>query len=117
MVLLVLENSLKFLFRGILVQPYIPFHIAPEYVAHFYGIIFTLVCNVLFYAWRHAQHCVGRFDQVYYYDGWLHCHCCNCNDNICMAIAAILNVPEGWGNPFFGWHLNLDWTKYYTRCQ
>jgi Na+/proline symporter len=21
-------------------------------------------------------------------------------------------VPEGWGNMFFGWHLNLDWTGY-----
>jgi Na+/proline symporter len=39
----------------------------------------------------------------------------------CVAIAIIammhlhhsgtsLNVPGGWGNPFFGWHLNLDWT-------
>ncbi len=25
-----------------IIQPYIPLHIAPEYVAHFYGIIFTL---------------------------------------------------------------------------
>ena len=21
-----------------------------------------------------------------------------------------LNVPHGWSNPFFGWHLNLDWS-------
>ena len=21
-----------------------------------------------------------------------------------------LNVPQGWINPFFGWHLNLDWS-------
>ena len=21
-------------------------------------------------------------------------------------------MPEGWGNPFFGWHLNMDWSKY-----
>ena len=37
----------------------------------------------------------------------------------CLAIAVIamihlqgnsLNVPDGWSNPFFGWHLNMDWT-------
>jgi hypothetical protein len=29
-----------------------------------------------------------------------------------MAMAlATLNVLEGWGNPFFGWHLNMDWSK------
>ena len=22
-----------------------------------------------------------------------------------------LNVPHGWFNPFFGWHLNLDWSN------
>ena len=37
----------------------------------------------------------------------------------CIAIAIIafthlqghtLNVPKGWSNPFFGWHLNLNWS-------
>jgi Na+/proline symporter len=23
----------------------------------------------------------------------------------------VLNVPQGWFNPFFGWHLNLDWSN------
>ena len=26
----------------------------------------------------------------------------------------VLNVPDGWMNPFFGWELNLDWTGDYS---
>ena len=95
-----------------LVQPYIPFHIAPEYVAHFYGIIFTLFA--VFYSVLGGMHSIVLGDLIKYIIMTVGC--------IAVAVIAIqhlhgnveaaLNVPNGWGNPFFGWHLNLDWTKY-----
>ena len=64
MVLLVLESSLKFLFPGNLVQPYIPFDIAPEYVAHFYGIVFTLFA--MFYSILGGMHSIVLGDLIKY---------------------------------------------------
>jgi SSS family solute:Na+ symporter len=94
-----------------MVQPYIPFHIAPEYVAHFYGIIFTLFA--VFYSVLGGMHSIVLGDLIKYIIMTAGC--------IAVAIIAIqhlhgdtskLYVPDGWGNPFFGWHLNMDWTKY-----
>src|SRR6478752_102410 len=47
-----------------LVQPYIPFHIAPEYVAHFYGIIFT--CFAVFYSVLGGMHSIVLGDLIKY---------------------------------------------------
>ncbi|MEO8766674.1 MAG: sodium:solute symporter family protein [Ginsengibacter sp.] len=90
-----------------LVQPYIPFHIAPQYVAHFYGIIFTLFA--MFYSILGGMRSIVLGDLIKYIIMTVGC--------IAIAIIAAthlnghpLNVPEGWDNPFFGWHLNLDWS-------
>ncbi len=94
-----------------LVQPYIPFEIAPAYVAHFYGIVFTLFA--VFYSVLGGMHSIVLGDLIKYAIMTIGC----------FAIAAIamlhlhtnnnpLNVPEGWTNPFFGWHLDLDWSGY-----
>ena len=94
-----------------IVQPHIPFHIAPQYVAHFYGIIFTLFA--VFYSVLGGMHSIVLGDMIKYIIMTVGC--------IAVAVIAIhhlrennynLNVPHGWGNPFFGWHLNLDWSKY-----
>lgn len=94
-----------------IVQPYIPFHVAPEYVAHFYGIIFTLFA--VFYSVLGGMHSIVLGDLIKYIIMTVGC--------IAVAMIAMqhlqgdtskLNVPAGWENPFFGWHLNLDWSKY-----
>jgi len=95
-----------------MVQPYVPFHIAPEYVAHFYGIVFTAFA--MFYSVLGGMHSIVLGDLIKYIIMTVGC--------IAVAVIAIqhlhgngeaaLNVPEGWGNPFFGWHLNMDWSKY-----
>ncbi|MEO8416078.1 MAG: sodium:solute symporter family protein [Ginsengibacter sp.] len=89
-----------------LVQPYIPFHVAPQYVAHFYGIIFTLFA--MFYSILGGMRSIVLGDLIKYIIMTVGC--------IAIAIIAVmhlnghsLNVPPGWSNPFFGWHLNLDW--------
>jgi Na+/proline symporter len=90
-----------------LVKDYIPFDIAPQYVAHFYGIVFTLFA--MFYSILGGMHSIVIGDLIKYAIMTIGC----------FAIAAIamihlrghsLNVPAGWGDPFFGWKLNLDWT-------
>ena len=90
-----------------LVQPYIPFHVAPQYVAHFYGIVFTLFA--MFYSILGGMRSIVLGDLIKYIIMTIGC--------IAIAIIAIihlnghsLNVPKGWSNPFFGWHLNLDWS-------
>ncbi|MFL5772856.1 MAG: sodium:solute symporter family protein [Flavisolibacter sp.] len=92
-----------------LVQGYIPFVIAPQYVAHFYGIVFTLIA--VFYSVLGGMHSIVLGDLIKY-----------CVMTVgCISIAVIammhlhgsagsLHIPEGWTNPFFGWHLNLDWS-------
>ena len=84
---------------------------APQYVAHFYGIIFTLFA--VFYSVLGGMHSIVLGDMIKYIIMTVGC--------IAVAVIAIhhlrennykLNVPHGWGNPFFGWHLNLDWSKF-----
>jgi len=89
-----------------LVQPYISFHVAPRYVAHFYGIIFTLFA--MFYSILGGMRSIVLGDLIKYIIMTVGC--------IAIAVIAVthlngkpLNVPRGWTNPFFGWHLNLDW--------
>ena len=90
-----------------LVQPHIPIHVAPQYVAHFYGIIFTLFA--MFYSILGGMRSIVLGDLIKYIIMTVGC--------IAIAVIAVthlnghsLNVPRGWNNPFFGWHLNLDWS-------
>jgi len=89
------------------VQGYVPFDIAPQYVPHFYGIVFTLFA--VFYSVLGGMHSIVLGDLIKYIIMTIGC----------LAIAVIamihlngtsLNVPPGWTNPFFGWHLNLNWS-------
>jgi SSS family solute:Na+ symporter len=89
------------------VSPYIPFDVAPQYVAHVYGIIFTLFA--MFYAILGGMSSIVWADVIQY---------------TIMTISAIvigviamnaltdnpLVVPEGWMNPFFGARLEMDWS-------
>ena len=90
-----------------LVQPYIPFTVAPEYVAHFYGIVFTLFA--MFYSILGGMHSIVLGDLVKYVIMTVGC--------IAIGVIAMihlkgqkLNVPTGWENPFFGWNLDLNWS-------
>ena len=90
-----------------LVQPYVPFDIAPGYVAHFYGIVFTLFA--MFYSILGGMHSIVLGDLIKYAIMTVGC--------IAIAVIAMihlngtrLNVPEGWSDPFFGWNLNMNWS-------
>ncbi|HYE54292.1 MAG TPA: sodium:solute symporter family protein, partial [Chitinophagaceae bacterium] len=90
-----------------MVRDYIPFYIAPEYAAHFYGIVFTLFA--MFYSILGGMHSIVLGDLIKYSIMTIGC--------IAIAVIAMqhldgrtLNVPEGWGDPFFGWELGLNWS-------
>lgn len=89
------------------IKDYVPFHVAPQYVAHFYGIVFTLFA--MFYSILGGMHSIVLGDLIKYAIMTIGC--------FAIAIIAMvhlngstLNVPKGWSDPFFGWNLNLDWT-------
>ena len=88
------------------VQPYVPFHIGANYVAHFYGIVFTLFA--MFYSILGGMNSIVIGDLIKYLIMTVGC--------IAIGIIAMnhlhgqkLNVPQGWTSPFFGIDLNLDW--------
>ncbi len=90
-----------------LVQPYLPFTILPEFVPHFYGIIFTLFAA--FYSVLGGMHSIVIGDLVKYTVMTIAC--------ISVAVIAMINlhgqplkVPDGWNSPFFGKTLDLDWS-------
>jgi solute:Na+ symporter, SSS family len=89
------------------VQPYFPFHVAPEFVPHVYGIVFTLFAT--FYSVIGGMHSIVIGDLIKYIILSVAC--------IAVGIIAVtrvhghlLQVPAGWHNPFFGKQLGLDWS-------
>jgi Na+/proline symporter len=93
------------------VAPYLPFDLQAEYVPHFYGIVFTLFA--MFYSIIGGLHSIVLGDFIKYMIMTVAC--------IAIAVIAMielhskgtstLSVPEGWLDPFFGAHLNLDWSQ------
>jgi solute:Na+ symporter, SSS family len=90
-----------------MVEGYVPFDIAPQYVPHFYGIVFTLFA--VFYSVLGGMHSIVLGDLIKYIIMTIGC--------VAIAVIAMihlngssLNVPPGWTNPFFGWHLNINWS-------
>jgi SSS family solute:Na+ symporter len=89
-------------------QPYLPFTVAPTFVPHFYGIIFTLFA--VFYAIMGGMTSIVWADVVQYLLMTV--------GSISIAVIAMkelsgssLNVPDEWSNLFFGWNLDLDWSN------
>lgn len=90
------------------VKAYVPFTVAPQYVAHFYGIVFTLFAT--FYSILGGMHSIVLGDLIKYLIMTV----------ACVAIGVIaaqhlrhqaLTVPDDWLNPFFSWKLDLDWSR------
>jgi len=90
----------------------VPFNVPIKYVPQFYGIIFTLFA--MFYSILGGMHGIVLGDVIKYLIMTAAC--------IWISIIAIiklqghnLNVPHGWYSPFFGLHLNLNWTGIITE--
>jgi solute:Na+ symporter, SSS family len=94
------------------VKAYVPFDVPLKYVPQFYGIIFTLFA--MFYSILGGMHGIVLGDVIKYIVMTAAC--------IWISIIAVmklqghsLNVPNGWYSPFFGLHLNLNWTGIITE--
>jgi solute:Na+ symporter, SSS family len=90
-----------------LVQPYVPFTVSPEFVPHFYGMLFTFFA--VFYSVLGGMASIVWADVLQY--------AIMTAASIVVAVMAMnnlettpLNVPEAWHTPFFGATLDLDWT-------
>lgn len=90
------------------VKGYVPFAVSPEFVPHFYGIVFTLFA--MFYSILGGMHSIVLGDFIKYAIMTVAC--------ISVAVIAMINlqkqgttVPAGWENPFFNWRLDLDWSN------
>ncbi|MEP7267623.1 MAG: sodium:solute symporter family protein [Saprospiraceae bacterium] len=90
------------------VSAYVPFHVSPEYVPHFYGICFTLFA--IFYSLIGGMLSIVWADVIQY--------SLMAISGVIIGIIAMmamakhnLVVPESWTNPFFGGKLNLDWSN------
>ena len=90
------------------VQPYIPFTVSPQFVPHFYGIVFTLFAT--FYSVLGGMHSIVIGDLIKY----------SVMTVACISIGIIaairmhghsLHVPDGWLTPFFGKTVGLNWSK------
>jgi Na+/proline symporter len=89
------------------VKAYVPFSVAPQYVPHIYGIVFTLFA--MFYSILGGMHSIVLGDMIKY----------SIMTVACIWIGFIaankltghnLNVPNGWYSPFFGKNLGMSWT-------
>lgn len=96
------------------IAPYLPFELAPQFTAHFYGLIFTGF--VAFYTLIGGMHSVVWSDLLMYSLLTL--------ASICVALIAALAlqgqnlpVPAGWYTPFFNWNLGLDWSFFNPAVQ
>lgn len=92
------------------VARFVPFTVAPQYVPHFYGVIFTAITTLyvilggmLSIVWADVLQFLIMFVAA-----------------IVIGVIAMMRVdaatleamvPAGWLSPFFGWNLNLDWSQ------
>ncbi len=95
-----------------IVQPYLGITIAPEFVPHFYGIIFTMVA--VGYTILGGMRSIVLADVLQFTIMTI--------SAVVVAVIAMtalahtpLVVPDGWMSPWFGWELDLDWTGIITE--
>ena len=89
-----------------IISNYVPFIISPEYVPHFYGIIFTLFA--VFYSLLGGMSGIVWADVLQFAIMTVSAFVIGYLGFIAIG-ENTLNVPDGWMSPFFGWELNIDW--------
>ncbi|MGM0473981.1 MAG: sodium:solute symporter family protein [Bacteroidota bacterium] len=90
-----------------IISPYVPFHVPPQYVAHVYGIVFTLFA--MFYAILGGMTSIVWADVVQYTIMTISAVVIGIIAMNALAVNQLI-VPDGWMNPFFGARLDLDWS-------
>ncbi len=90
------------------VGAYMPFDVAPRWVPHFYGIVFTLFA--VFYSILGGMKGIVIGDVVMYAIMTVAAFCVG---GIAMyhLHGQTLPVPAAWHDLSFGWNLNMDWSS------
>ncbi len=90
------------------VSTFVPFSVPEQYVPHLYGIFFTSIAT--FYVLLGGMYSIVWADVLQFSIMTV--------SAVTIATIAMMHVqpevlaaatPEGWANPFFGWHLDVDW--------
>ncbi len=89
------------------ISPHLPFSVAPAYVPHVYGIVFTLFA--MFYAILGGMTSIVWADVIQYTIMTVSAVVIGVIAMNALAVHPLV-VPEGWMNPFFGARLDLDWS-------
>ena len=94
------------------VSRYVPFHVAPKFVPHLYGIAFTLFA--VFYSVLGGMVSIVWADLLQYIIMTV--------SSLVIGIIAInalaaqpMIVPDGWFSPFFGHVLDIDWSAIHAE--
>jgi Na+/proline symporter len=94
------------------VQPLLGINVAPEFVPHLYGIVFTLAA--VLYTILGGMRSIVLADVLQFTIMTV--------SAVVVAVIAMtalahtpLVVPDGWMSPWFGWELDLDWTGIITE--
>jgi SSS family solute:Na+ symporter len=83
--------------------------IAPEYIPHVYGIVFTLFATL--YAVLGGMMSIVWTDLLQYTIMTISSIIIGVIAMKALATTGYLNVPEGWYSIWFGWKLDLDWSN------
>ncbi len=86
----------------------IPFDVSPEYIPHIYGVTFTLFA--MFYAIIGGMRSIVWADLIQYIIMTVSALAVGIIAMVALNKTGMLNVPESWNTPFFGWKLDLDWS-------
>lgn len=86
----------------------IPFEVHPDYVPHIYGILFTLFA--MFYAILGGMRSIVWADLLQYIIMTISSVAVGVIAFKAINTAGMINVPDSWFNPFFGWELDMDWS-------
>lgn len=92
-----------------MVSPYVPFELAPEHVAHFYGIVLTSIATL--YVILGGMMSIVWTDVFQYVIMTVSCAAIGIIAMNRVDHQTLMNVvPADWTNLFFGWELGLDWS-------
>ena len=91
-----------------IIGQYVPFEVAPEYVPHFYGIIFTLFS--VFYSIVGGMSSIVIADVLQYTIMTVAGIAVAGIAVVNLQTSGIIDLPEGWMSPFFGQTLDLHWS-------
>mgnify|MGYP002784418275 CR=1 FL=1 len=93
-----------------LVSPYLPFDLAPQHVAHFYGIVLTSIATL--YVILGGMMSIVWTDVFQYVIMTISCVAIGVIAMNRVDHATLMHaVPADWTNLFFGWELGLDWSN------